>query len=249
MALISFAGPVYNKEAYIAEAIESLIAQTEKDIEIVFYDDGSTDDTKEIIKYYQKQDQRIRLIEGKKNVGLGIAWNKLTNVIHATALVKSPILAVISGDDIWTPDRAKLTLKGFEKNIDVFYGAFWNCDAGMEQLEFKPAVPFSREKLLTPRKDGYANQTMGHFVLAYRTEIGLKYPYDEGRRYGIDYSFITQLVRHNCKFGWTNKILGYARILKSGVSFTHRAEIVAQDKEMEKCLFLQKPNMKNREKR
>lgn len=233
MPKLTFLAPVFNKVSWIGESIVSLQNQTLKDIEIIFIDDGSWDGTADIIKFYMRDDKRIKLHQLKENLGLGKAWN------IGTGLVDSPIICVASGDDIWVRERAEWTLNHFRNHPknDVFYGAFAFCDAMMNPKEFKPAVPFSAKKLLTPRKDGFANQTIGHFIMAYKTKIGLKYPYDENRKYGVDYPFITTLIKNNCKFGWTSKLLGYARLLPSGVSVSHRAEIVKQDKEMERLLF------------
>jgi glycosyltransferase involved in cell wall biosynthesis len=72
---LSFCGPVYNKEGYISETIENLQQQTLKDFEIIFLDDGSTDSTVEIIKWYAKKDKRIRLYQNRRNLGLGKSWN------------------------------------------------------------------------------------------------------------------------------------------------------------------------------
>ena len=53
----------YNAEAYIAEAIESTLAQTYRDFELIIVDDGSTDGTLDIIRSYK--DERMRVVEGQ----------------------------------------------------------------------------------------------------------------------------------------------------------------------------------------
>jgi glycosyltransferase involved in cell wall biosynthesis len=65
--------PVYNGELYIAEAIDSLLAQTFSDFELVISDNASTDRTVEILRAYAAADERIRLILGDRNKGA--AWN------------------------------------------------------------------------------------------------------------------------------------------------------------------------------
>ena len=59
---VSVIVPVYNASKYLNKCIESLISQTLKEIEIILVDDGSTDDSKEIIKEYSKSDSRVKLI-------------------------------------------------------------------------------------------------------------------------------------------------------------------------------------------
>jgi glycosyltransferase involved in cell wall biosynthesis len=217
---ISILAPVFNKGAWISETIQSLIKQTLEDIEIVFLDDGSTDNTAEIIKYYQKQDRRIRLYRFKKNKGLGVAWNTIT------PLAKADIICVASGDDIIVPKRAELTYSYFRKhsNCDVFYGSFYFCDYALRPIEYKPAIPYSKKKLITPRKDGYCPQYIGHITMAYKTKVGLDTPY-RNFKVGIDYPFLVDLANKGYRFGWTKETLAYARLLKTGVSLSRREEV------------------------
>lgn len=220
MPKISFLAPIYNKESWVSFTIESLIAQTLEDIEIIFIDDGSTDNTCDIIRFYQKQDKRIKLHRIGSNVGLGKAWN------IGTKLVNSPIICVASGDDIWVKERAQITYDFFKKHKkDVFYGAFFFCDFAMNPKEYKKAIPFSKKKMLTPREDGFCPQFCGHFVTSYTTEIANKVPYREEYKVGIDYPFFRDLCKANAKFGWTTKTLGFARLLSTGVSISRRQEV------------------------
>lgn len=223
---ISWVACVYNKAPYIAETIESIINQSFTDSEIIFIDDGSTDGTCDVIKHYMKQDKRIRLHRIGRNVGLGKAWN----IAHS--LVKTPIILVASGDDIWDKDRAKITYNYFNAHPDkdVFYGSFWFCDDRMNKTEFKPAVPYDYNKLVTPREDGYCPQYIGHFVMGYTKKIASKVKMRENLKVGIDYPFLVDLANNGAKFGYTKKVLGYARLLKSGVSLSRRSEVVENSK-------------------
>lgn len=222
---ICFLAPVYQKSAWISETIESLQNQTLKDIEIIFIDDGSTDGTPDIIRYYARKDKRIKLHRYKKNKGLGQAWN------IGTKLVTAPIICVASGDDVFSKHRAQVTYDYFKKHdIDVFYGAFWFCDYKMKLGEFKKTIPFSKKKLLTPRKDGFCSQYIGHLCLAYTLETAFKVPYRADLKVGIDYPFLVDLANAGCKFGWTNKTLAFARLLNTGVSMARRQEVMEASK-------------------
>ena len=66
--------PVYNVENYLRECLDSITNQTVKDIEIICIDDGSTDNSPNILKEYQKKDSRIKIIT-KKNGGQASARN------------------------------------------------------------------------------------------------------------------------------------------------------------------------------
>ena len=63
MAKVSVILPVYNVEQYLEQCLDSIIGQTLRDIEIICIDDGSSDNSLNILKSYQKKDSRIRLIE------------------------------------------------------------------------------------------------------------------------------------------------------------------------------------------
>ena len=65
----------YNEEKFIEKAIESVVNQTLKDIEIIIINDGSTDNTLSIINGYANDDSRIKVID-QENIGLGASRNK-----------------------------------------------------------------------------------------------------------------------------------------------------------------------------
>lgn len=66
--------PVYNAEKYLKECLDSIINQTLKEIEIICVDDGSTDNSLEILKEYEKKDERVKIIQ-QKNQFAGVARN------------------------------------------------------------------------------------------------------------------------------------------------------------------------------
>lgn len=75
----SFIIPVYNVEDYLAECIESILNQSFKNYEIILVNDGSTDNSLEICKYYQKKDNRIKVLT-KPNAGLSHTRNTGLNI-------------------------------------------------------------------------------------------------------------------------------------------------------------------------
>ena len=74
MPKVSVIVPVYNVEKYLSRCLTSLVSQTLKDIEIIVVNDGSTDNSKDIILKYQKNHKNIIYLE-KKNGGLSDAKN------------------------------------------------------------------------------------------------------------------------------------------------------------------------------
>ena len=94
--LVSIIVPVYNVAPYLREALDSIVNQTYKDLEILIIDDGSTDGSSAICEEYASKDPRIRLIH-QSNKGLSGARN--TGLEHATG----DYVAFIDSDDSVSP--------------------------------------------------------------------------------------------------------------------------------------------------
>lgn len=105
--LISIMMPTYNNGKYIAQAIESIYAQNYSNIEIIVVDDGSTDNTKEILKQYK--DIKYFYMEHK---GISAARN--------TALEnsKGEYIAFLDSDDYWLPNKLSVQMQYFREHPD-----------------------------------------------------------------------------------------------------------------------------------
>ncbi|CAN2050250.1 alpha-1,3-rhamnosyltransferase [Candidatus Magnetomoraceae bacterium gMMP-13] len=112
--LVSILLCVYNGELYLKEAIDSIIAQTHTNWELIIVDDGSTDSTSAILKSYS--DPRIRL-HYHQNMGL----TKSLNV--AAKLAKGELFARQDADDISLPERLEQQVKIFIENPNVILSA------------------------------------------------------------------------------------------------------------------------------
>jgi teichuronic acid biosynthesis glycosyltransferase TuaG len=74
--LISIIMPAYNCEKYIGEAIDSVLAQSYRNWELIVIDDGSVDNTYSIVKEYLQNDIRVSLLSNEKNIGVSAARNR-----------------------------------------------------------------------------------------------------------------------------------------------------------------------------
>lgn len=108
MKRISVAMITYQGEKYIAEQIDSILVCLGQDDEVVISDDGSTDDTLAILKNYQIQDERIRIIEGPHK---GVK----ANVENALRACKGEYIFLADQDDIWMPDKVECVMAELEK--------------------------------------------------------------------------------------------------------------------------------------
>ena len=98
--------PVYNAENYLAECLESLCAQREKDMEIILVNDGSTDGSLEICKAYEYKDSRILLVD-QKNEGVSAARNRALSLATGEWLLFVDSDDKIREDTIDTIEKAK----------------------------------------------------------------------------------------------------------------------------------------------
>ena len=108
MPLISAVVPVYNVQNFLPECLDSALAQTLKDIEIICVDDGSTDQSPVILDEYTKKDPRVRVIH-QKNGGYGKAMNT------GLAVATGKYIAVLESDDFILPDAYETLFANAEK--------------------------------------------------------------------------------------------------------------------------------------
>lgn len=102
--IISVVLPVYNGEKYLAEAIDSILAQTVTNFELLVINDGSTDDSLAMLQHYQTMDARIRLVS-RENKGLVATLNE------GIDLARGEWLARMDQDDIALPQRFEQQLQ------------------------------------------------------------------------------------------------------------------------------------------
>src|SRR6266536_1939108 len=73
---VSIGLPVFNGERFVAEAIDSILAQTFEDFELIISDNASTDGTEEICRCYAEKDERIRFVRNRENYGAAFNFNQ-----------------------------------------------------------------------------------------------------------------------------------------------------------------------------
>ena len=123
--------PVYNGQNYLAEALDSLLAQTFSDFEIILSDNGSTDGTWAIAQDYARRHARIKVLRVEEN--RGAAWNWNNTFAHATA----PYFKWASHDDLHDPHHLERCLAVLEQEPSVVlcYTAVRFIDADGHPIE------------------------------------------------------------------------------------------------------------------
>lgn len=123
MPHVSVIIPIYNSEAYLAECLDSALAQTFEDIEVVCVNDGSTDGSARIVEERARQDERVVIIT-QENRGLGAARNA------GVDKARGDYLYFLDSDDRLAGNALEeLTARANADNLDVLYfGAVPFCD-------------------------------------------------------------------------------------------------------------------------
>jgi len=103
---------VYNARRFVGEAVQSILDQTYRDIELVIINDGSTDGSLEVLQEYAMSDPRIRLVS-RENLGIGATRNELLK------LARGEYVATMDHDDISTPIRIATQIAYLDANPDV----------------------------------------------------------------------------------------------------------------------------------
>lgn len=106
---VSVVIPVYNTSEYLTEAVNSISQQTLRDIEIIAINDGSQDNSLDILEHLSKKDTRIKVISFERNVGVSVCRNK------GIELAKGEFIYFFDSDDILSIDCLELC---YQKMLD-----------------------------------------------------------------------------------------------------------------------------------
>lgn len=134
---VSVVVPLYNKRRTVARTIESILAQSFTDFEVLIVDDGSTDGGPELVEQ-QYSDPRIRVIR-QANAGPAVARN------HGARLSSGALLTFLDADDDWRPDMLKVAVETLaaHPDCDAFTAAFFLEPQGANRWDALEAYGFS----------------------------------------------------------------------------------------------------------
>ena len=162
--LVSVIIPTYNRTATISRSITSVLAQTLQDFEIIVVDDGSTDDTHQVIANFA--DDQIRLLRHETNLGAGPARNT------GMQAAMGQYIAWLDSDDEWFPDKLKVQLNAMQQassQCRASYTAYEIVQQDFSKIYFSP---YSDQKKLFLGSDKAPGSTL-LFERTLLTEIGL----------------------------------------------------------------------------
>lgn len=129
---VSVIVPVYNTSRFLPQCVESLLNQTLRDVEFIFVDDGSTDNSVEILKLYQEKDKRITILQ-QKNLNAGVARN--TGMKIATG----KYIIFLDSDDYYDPTLLERAFSCAEKKqAEIVFFSHYLCDNKTGKLRKYP---------------------------------------------------------------------------------------------------------------
>jgi glycosyltransferase involved in cell wall biosynthesis len=194
--LVSVIIPTYNCGPYIADALDSVLTQDYSPMEVIAVDDGSTDDTREVLARYG---DRVR-VYSQANKGPAAARNL------AVRESRGQYLAFLDGDDLWLPGKlsAQMACLAARPELKVVFGSWfvWRpTDAGVyEPLNVSESAP---EEGIDETESGWIYSkllfdSVIHIIAAviHRSVYDTVSGFDESLRTGSDYDFWVRVSRH-----------------------------------------------------
>ena len=193
--LLSVIMPVYNHELYVGEAIESVLNQHYKDIELIIIDDGSKDKSFDIVSKYAS-DSRVTAIK-QENAGAHNAINR------GLSMAKGEYLAVINSDDVFEKDRFSVMAEYMEEHKNVGFACSYirvidskGKDLGVKKgwRNMEPWLVEHPEKSLKANDDFIENLIMTNFTsttsnFLFRREVYDKIGGMRNLRFAHDWDF------------------------------------------------------------
>lgn len=182
--LVSVLISVYNEEKWIKKSLNSILNQTYKRLEIIIINDGSTDNTLNILKKIKKKDKRIKIFN-QKNKGL----TKSLNI--GIKYCKGKYIARMDADEISFKNRIKKQVLFLEKNKDYALVGGWRIDINKNQKK-KIKLPINDKEI----KEWLIRAcVISHGSVMIRSKKLKKYKYDENFRTSQDYDLWIRMAK------------------------------------------------------
>ena len=194
--------PVYNLEKYLRECLDSIKNQSLKEFEVICINDGSTDNSLEILKEYAKSDLRFKVID-QQNQGVSVARNR------GIELARGKYIAFIDGDDNFELNALEVCYNSIEKkdvDILIFCANLFINDEFVSQIN----VDFINKVIMKRNSfDDFINLNIVVWDKIFRTkflkEKGLKFP--EGLRVSEDGIFCMDAFFCGARYDYINEKL------------------------------------------
>lgn len=181
--------PARNRANYLPTAIESVLAQTLTDFELIVVDDGSTDETPELVQRYQARDPRVRLVCNETSRGIAGARNR------GTAEARGEYVAALDSDDYAYPQRLARQVDFLDRHPDHAVVSSWviwmHADGRLQRkVRRRPVNSDDAAAMLI------FNASISQPSATARTAVLREHPYDETFSMSSDYELWSRLAGH-----------------------------------------------------
>jgi glycosyltransferase involved in cell wall biosynthesis len=206
--LVSVIIPVYNGELYLAEALDSVLAQDYRPIEVIVVDDGSTDNTAEVARKYSQ----VHYLH-QTNQGPPAARN--TGLSHC----KGDLIAFLDADDLWVSGKLSMQVSFLEAHPEA------GCVMGRTKNVLQEGVvrpSWVEESTLSEDSVAYHMGTL----LAHRRVLETVGNFNASYLYSDDFDWLIRLKESNISIGKMEKILHLRRIHLSNLSHNPEGRVI-----------------------
>lgn len=212
MARVTVAICTYNRSDYLRESLQSVLDQTYRDIDIVIYDNASTDDTEEVVRSYK--DHRITYVKNTKNIG------QFGNMNKALENCKTEYISILHDDDIMLPNTISTEISLLDKHFDaliilqmyvyIFINQLSEITAEVKHSFFPVSKIFNKDELISLTLSK-GQQLFFISSAMFRNGLISKYGLRFDARCGVcaDWLFLLQANHNDCKI-----IASYQHLVK-----------------------------------
>ena len=205
--LVSIITPTYNCGEFIARTIDSVIAQTYQNWEMIIVDDCSSDNTQDVVEEYIQKDSRIKYHLLKENSGAAVARTTAMNLANGS------YMAFLDSDDIWVPNKLEIQIKWMNDNGYAFsctaYEQIDEDDNSLNKIiKTIPKTDYNRLLLDCP---------VGNSSVVYDVEKMGKFEVPNIRKRNDDALWLQMLKKEKYIWGMPEVLMKY-RIRKNSIS-------------------------------
>lgn len=205
--LVSVIIPVYNAEKYLEEAVDSVLSQTYRDLELIIIDDCSKDNSLEIARSYEQSDARVRVIAGEKNQGVARVRNR------GVQEARGEYIALLDSDDVWRKDKLERQLRLIEsKGAQIAYCSYDFMDENGKSV-LKPFTVLEQ----TDYRKMLISSTIGCSTAFVDANLMRKHPFNP-ECYHEDYALWMELLKIPVKAVGDRDVLMHYRLVKGSRS-------------------------------
>ncbi len=219
--LISIITPTYNREAFLPAAIESVLAQSYKEFELIIVDDGSTDNSRELINTYAEKDSRVKYLY-QENQRQSVARN------YALSVAKGDFICFLDSDNYWPSDKLEKSIKAFEvyPDADIVYGDCITIDEQGNELHRHNMRRYSGRIAALLLKDNFISMNTTMTRRKCFNEMG---GMSGKRRVADDYDLWLKFSARY-RFQYIPEFLAYYRVMENQISSNKKLRFETNEK-------------------